>query len=74
MNGKRLLFSDTGNLDSADFVLILNNSKPDLVSEDAELIIDGSNYPNFAERIEHPKIWNTREKGARIIDLNSVKE
>lgn len=71
LGDKRLIFYHPG-IDSIirenDFVLIRNNSNPDSIRQKVLLITDGSNYPNHSDRIDYPKIWNTRKDGALMID------
>ncbi|MFA7615096.1 MAG: ComEC/Rec2 family competence protein [Weeksellaceae bacterium] len=71
LGNKRLIFYNP-EIDSFirenDFVLIRNNSKFDSVRQNVLLITDGSNYPNHSDRIDYPKIWNTRKNGALVID------
>lgn len=51
-----------------DFIWIQENSKPKLDSlSKAEIILDGSNYPNHLPH--QNEVWRTREKGAKIIPL-----
>lgn len=52
---------------AGDFLLIRNNTQPDSVPKAIRLIVDGSNYAGFAERITQDSVWNTGIDGAKII-------
>ena len=72
--GKHLIWTDGNSISfpiKSDYVLIQHNSTQNLdsISPKTEIILDGSNYPNHLKNVEVP-IWKTREKGARIIELD----
>ncbi len=72
--GKHLVWTDGNSIKNfigSDYLLIQNNADLDLdsISSETEIILDGSNYPNHLNDSEIP-VWKTREKGARIIELD----
>lgn len=71
LNGKRLIIysKETDSIIRPnDYLLIRNNLKPDSIFEKTQFVIDGSNYPDFANQIKSQEIINTRKDGALIID------
>lgn len=71
IGAKRLVIWEPGSLPDLkpnDFVLIRQNAEITEPEIEVTLITDGSSYPNFFQRIDYPKIWNTRRDGALVID------
>lgn len=72
--GKKILIVNRDlnlNLKDFDYILIQNSSEinSDSVSDETELILDGSNYPDHLQDSENT-LWRTRDLGAkRIIAL-----
>lgn len=66
-NGKKIFILNR-NMDlrtaSFDYILVQNYSKPNLDSISAEIILDGSNYPNY---LNDRMVWRTAESGAKRI-------
>lgn len=71
-HNKRLIIYSKSNdslLRNGDFILARNNTKPDSIGENMELIIDGSNYPDFSKNLKQKNVWITGKNGAKIINI-----
>ncbi len=70
-NDKKILIAEKGfdkNLTHPDFLLIRNNAtiNLDLISDSTQIIVDGSNYPDYLSKEE--AVWRTRKDGAFVLN------